>query len=219
MKDMHDHDVLKHQVMKESIFEKMKMKNKRPTPEGMKMMKVKKFMQINSSKQADNGAPDRAKNEKKKAYHRADSTQSHNRIKFKSFDFISTNWLKHKNVKSVRFFYIAVDGFAFTKALPPQRNKRIHRFDWSKSQLWRYRRDLCEMIKWSKYEFFQRCCTINKKHFDHKVQLRWKSVRVYMFNYFLWLNHVHWKLALLDLAAKKFLLISHLLEMLSLDSK
>ena len=219
--DLNDHDVLKHQFMKKSISEKMKMKNEKSTFEKMKMkvIKMKKFVQINNSKQTNNKVFDKIKDEKNKVYQRAKNTQQHSRIKFRSFDFISSNWLKHKNVKSTRFIHIAVDELVFNQTFPPHRNKRTHQFDWSRNQLWRCRRDLCKMIKWSKYEFFQRCCTTNKKHFDHKVQLRWKDVKIYVFDYFLWLNHVHRKLVLLGLAARKFLLIAHLLEVLLLGSK
>ena len=142
--DLNDHNVLKHQVMKHvnhvsnqilkrSISEKMKMKNEKSISEKMKMMKMKKFVQINSSKQTNNEVFDKIKHEKNKIYQRAENTQLYSRIKFKSFDFISTNWLKHRNVKSTRFFHIAVDGFVFIKALSSQRNKRTHRFDWSKN--------------------------------------------------------------------------------------
>ena len=128
---------------------------------------------------------------KNKTYQPAEDTQSQSRIKFKLFNFISTNWLKHRNVKLIRLFYIAVDEFAFIKTLPPQRNKRIHRFNWSKSQLWRCRFNLCEIIKWSKYGFFQRCCTINKKYFDHKVQFRWKNMKICVRLFFLIKSRAH----------------------------
>ena len=104
--DMNGHDVLEHQimehasekdnqnlkhasneVMKRSTPEEVKMKNERPTPEGVQ---VKKTEQINSSKQADNGASNRTKNEKDGAYQRANGTQSHSKIKFKSFSLISS---------------------------------------------------------------------------------------------------------------------------------
>ena len=91
--DLNDHDVLKHQVMKyevmkQSISEKMKMKNEKSISEKMKM---KNNTPIYSSKKTDNEISDRVKNEKKKIYQRANSTQSHSRIKFRSFDFISSN--------------------------------------------------------------------------------------------------------------------------------
>ena len=113
--DLNDHDVLKHQVMeyashqvmkhashasnqisKRSTSEKVQMKNERSISEKMEMMEVKKLVQINRSKQTDSRVSDKIKNEKKKAYQRAENTQSHDRIKFTSFDFISSSWLKHK---------------------------------------------------------------------------------------------------------------------------
>ena len=97
--DLNDHDVLKYQVMKHAsnevmkqlTSEKIKMKNKKLTPEKMKMMKMKKFVQINSSKQTNNKVSDKIKNEKNRIYQRAKNTQSHSRIKFKSFGLISSN--------------------------------------------------------------------------------------------------------------------------------
>ena len=101
--DMSGHDVLEHhimkhasekniQVMKQSVSERstpegVKMKNEKSTPE---KMQVKKTEQINSSKQADNGASNRAKDGRDGAYQRVNGTQSHSRIKFKSFSPISS---------------------------------------------------------------------------------------------------------------------------------
>ena len=85
--DMHDHNVLKHQIMKRSTPEKIKMKNEKSISEKMQM---KKIMQINNNKQTDNETPNKIKNEKNKTYQRADDTQSHNRIKFRSFNLISS---------------------------------------------------------------------------------------------------------------------------------
>ena len=135
--DMNDHDVLEHQVMKhardevmkQSTPEGVKMKNERPTPEGMQ---VKKTEQINSSKQTDNEAPNRAKNERDGAYQRANDTQSHSKIKFKSFSPISSKLLRHRKkiyVKSISIIHISADGGTFIKALPPMRDKEIRQFD------------------------------------------------------------------------------------------
>ena len=204
MKDMHDYNVLKHdgnEIMKQSISEKMKMKNEKSISEKIKM---KNNTPINNNKKTDNEVSDKIKNEKKKTYQRADSTQSHSRIKFRSFDFISLNWLKHKNVKPISITHIAVNGLAFIKTFSFQKNKKIQ-FDWSKNQLWRCRRDLCEMIKWSRYGFFQRCCITNKKHFDHKMQLRWENVKIYVLDYFSLLNHVHTEVNLIKSNCLKIL--------------
>ena len=88
--DLNDHNVLKHQVMKKSTSEKVKMKNEKSISEKMKM-KMKKIMQINSSKQTDIEVSDKIKNEKNETYQRAEDTQQHSRIKFRSFGFISLN--------------------------------------------------------------------------------------------------------------------------------
>ena len=79
------------QILKRSTSEKMKMKNEKSISEKMKMMEMKKFVQINSSKQTNNEASDKIKHKKNKAYQRAENTQSHSRIKFRSFGLISTN--------------------------------------------------------------------------------------------------------------------------------
>ena len=112
--DMNDHDVLKHQVIKhakneiikQSTSEGVKMKNEKSTSE---KVQVKKTKQINDSKQTDNGTLNRIKNERNGAYQRANNTQSHSKIKFKSFSPISSKWLKHKkkiNVKPASIIHI-----------------------------------------------------------------------------------------------------------------
>ena len=127
--DMHGHNILKHQIMKRSTSEGVKMKNEKPTSE---KVQVKKTEQINNSKQTDNRAPNRVKNEKNEAYQRANNTQLHSKIKFKLFSPVSSKLLRHRkkiNVKSISITHISADEGTFIKTLSPMKNKKIRQFD------------------------------------------------------------------------------------------
>lgn len=96
--DLNGHNVLKHQIIKhasnkvieQSTPEKMQIKYDKSIFEKIKI-EIKNNTPINSNKKADNKAPDKVKNKRKEVYYNADNTQSHDRIKFKSFDLILSN--------------------------------------------------------------------------------------------------------------------------------